>query len=666
LIDKKKIIFRADGGHQTGMGHFIRTLALAEMLNDHFECVYATKNPSKYQISEIERVCHSRIDLPEDDSHFYVFLNALKGDETVVLDNYYFTTEYQRAVKSKGCKLVCIDDLHDKDFVADLIINYTPGIKPEDYNAQPNTQFALGSKYTLLRPEFLEQAKKARVIESIQNVMICFGGSDFNKITESTLKAIQQFSEFKKVIVVTGNAYQPSPEFQSLLESDNRVSHRSNLNSKEMLAIMMEVDLAVVPASSIAFEAVCAGCKLLVCKYADNQKIFYQFLVDNLNTPSFGDNSTAFQEALFAEKLQKIIENPKNDKHQFLKENIGNSDSNLLEMFLKLNDSTNMIEYKIIDITHYEDAIKKLFHKQPFGRYLSDRKIEKPGAIAHEWNRLLEYSKKSTVILAIKDETEVIGIIGFHFSEFDTDVFQKRMAFLQYFMVEESDITFEREIAKSLLDQFHDWVKDNAIQVVATKLASQYFSPIYVLQEHGYILYENLYFETLDISKGDTNKDYKDIEYRYARDADKDTLKEIALNNTFSKSHFYLDTKFSVDRVDLMYARWIENALKSDQKIVIVEDDKKIAGVFIYDIVDYTETMNKKFAVWKSAFVDSSSRGKGIGLKLFRATLQSCIDDGADVVDSSLVEKNSISKSFHDKLGFRMTNTVYTLHKWFD
>ena len=62
-----------------------------------------------------------------------------------------------------------------------------------------------------------------------------------------------------------------------------------------------------------------------------------------------------------------------------------------------------MIEYKITDISHHEDAIKRLFLKQPFGRYLSDRKIEKRGAIAYEWNRLREYSKKLTLILAIKD-----------------------------------------------------------------------------------------------------------------------------------------------------------------------------------------------------------------------------------------------------------------------
>ena len=325
-----------------------------------------------------------------------------------------------------------------------------------------------------------------------------------------------------------------------------------------------------------------------------------------------------------------------------------------------------MIQYKITDISLHEDSIKRLFLKQPFGRYLSDRSIEKAGAIKHEWERIIEYSKRASIILAIKDNREVIGLIGFHFSEFDTDVFQKRMAFLQYFIVEESDVAFEREIANILLNKFHEWVKNNKIQVVITKQATQYFSPIFVLQQNGYILYENLTFQSLDISKGNINDAYKNIKYRYAEESDKETLKKIALNNTFTKSHFYLDTEFSVDRVDFMYAKWIENALKSDQKIVIIEDDNKIAGVFIYDIVDYTEIMNTKFAVWKSAFVDSASRGKGVGLRLFKATLQSCIDDGVDVVDSSLVAKNVISQSFHDKLGFRMINTVYTLHKWFD
>ena len=152
---KPKIIFRADGGPTIGMGHFIRTLALAEMLKDDFYCIYATQSPTYYQINEIEGVCHERIDLPADETHFNVFIDLLKGDEIVVLDNYYFSTEYQRAIKAKGCKLVCIDDMHDKHFVADVIVNHAP-ISSSNYSATAYTKLLLGFNYALLRQDFLK------------------------------------------------------------------------------------------------------------------------------------------------------------------------------------------------------------------------------------------------------------------------------------------------------------------------------------------------------------------------------------------------------------------------------------------------------------------------------------------------------------------------------
>lgn len=271
---------------------------------------------------------------------------------------------------------------------------------------------------------------------------------------------------------------------------------------------------------------------------------------------------------------------------------------------------------------------------------------------------------KEEEYLAYNDDNEVTGLIGFHFSEWDTEVFQKRMAFIQYFIVEESKVEIEREIADNLLKKFHDWARDNGIQVVVTKLDTQYFSPVFILQQNGYILYETITYQSLDVN--DRNKNIADgINYRYALESDKELLKTVALKNTYKKSHFFLDTGFSPERVELMYARWIENALKSNKKIVIIEDNQQIAGVFIYEIVDHSKLMNKKIGVWESAFVESSFRDKGIGLKLFKATVQSCINDGVDLIDSSLVEKNIISQSFHSKLGFRLVDSKYTLHKWF-
>lgn len=47
----QKIYFRADASATIGYGHFIRTLALADMLKDDFDCTFFTCHPTSYQVS---------------------------------------------------------------------------------------------------------------------------------------------------------------------------------------------------------------------------------------------------------------------------------------------------------------------------------------------------------------------------------------------------------------------------------------------------------------------------------------------------------------------------------------------------------------------------------------------------------------------------------------
>lgn len=173
----KKIYFRADASATIGYGHFIRTLALADMLKDDFDCTFFTCHPTSYQVSEMEKVCPF-IPLQEE-SHYDEFFSLLQGDEIVVLDNYFFTTDYQRAIKEKGCCLVCVDDMHDKHYVADVVINH--GLTDESlFDVEPYTKLCLGFDWALLRHPFIEAVKKQRchTIGGIEKVTITFGGCD--------------------------------------------------------------------------------------------------------------------------------------------------------------------------------------------------------------------------------------------------------------------------------------------------------------------------------------------------------------------------------------------------------------------------------------------------------------------------------------------------------
>lgn len=41
--------FRADADDTIGYGHWVRSLALADMLKEDFECIFCTQSPTDYQ-----------------------------------------------------------------------------------------------------------------------------------------------------------------------------------------------------------------------------------------------------------------------------------------------------------------------------------------------------------------------------------------------------------------------------------------------------------------------------------------------------------------------------------------------------------------------------------------------------------------------------------------
>lgn len=268
---KSEIYIRADGSPKIGLGHLIRCIALSHMLKNDFDIIFVSKEIPEKIKSELEESQFSLLEI--DDS---VFFDLITPKDIVVLDGYHFDTNYQKKIKAKGVKLICIDDLHDKEFVADLIINHAPGVKPLDYKIEPYTQFALGAEYALLRPAFLEQAKKVRKIEKTETVLICFGGADYKNLTESVLNVILAFDEFKNIIVVTGFSYKYLKTLNQLIETDKRICHYHGVSEKEMLVIMLKSDVAIVPASGILYEVLIAGCKVISGYIVDNQIGIYK------------------------------------------------------------------------------------------------------------------------------------------------------------------------------------------------------------------------------------------------------------------------------------------------------------------------------------------------------------------------------------------------------
>ena len=270
----EKVIIRVDGCAQIGLGHVVRCIALAHMLKKEFHIHFFSKEIPDSIIQEIISNDFQFTKI-ENDETFFKFLT---GEEIVVLDNYFFDTAYQKKIKEAfGCTLVCIDDLHDKEFYADLIINHAPGVKKEDYQIQTDTQFALGLDYVLLRPSFLKEARQLRRIKKNETIFVCFGGSDIKNITSRCLSVLIELEKFKKIIVVLGASFQNTDEVFNIVKGTDIVEIYQGIDENEMLDLLKVSDLAIVPASGILLEAISTGCAVITGSYVDNQKFIYQY-----------------------------------------------------------------------------------------------------------------------------------------------------------------------------------------------------------------------------------------------------------------------------------------------------------------------------------------------------------------------------------------------------
>ncbi|MNS36648.1 UDP-2,4-diacetamido-2,4,6-trideoxy-beta-L-altropyranose hydrolase [compost metagenome] len=275
---RTKVFFRADGNSKIGLGHVIRSLALAEMIKSHFDCIFLIRTPSESLKIQLFNSCVEVIELPEENSLIdeakYIIEKYIQKEDIVVLDGYSFSTDYQKTVKRCGCKIVAIDDLHEWHFVVDVVINQAGLISIEDYSYESYTQFLLGPQYALLRKPFL----RTRPYVINQNVLVNLGGADPDNISLKILEALKSFSLTITLIIGSANVHENEINHYLKLNPQQEVTIRKNLSATEMAESIGESGLVICSSSSIAYETASIGRPLIVIQTAANQRDFRAFL----------------------------------------------------------------------------------------------------------------------------------------------------------------------------------------------------------------------------------------------------------------------------------------------------------------------------------------------------------------------------------------------------
>ena len=174
------IVFRADASPQIGTGHVMRCLALGQIfrkVGERSVFVMCMVTPSMRVRLESEGFGVKILNcIPGsvDDAKQTVEVSKDVSASWIVLDGYHFDAAYQRSIKELGKKLLLIDDNGcASHYYADIVLNQNIYASEKLYSKrEPNTTLLLGTRYALLREEFLVWQGWKRQIPAISSKYI--------------------------------------------------------------------------------------------------------------------------------------------------------------------------------------------------------------------------------------------------------------------------------------------------------------------------------------------------------------------------------------------------------------------------------------------------------------------------------------------------------------
>ncbi|MBI4965622.1 MAG: UDP-2,4-diacetamido-2,4,6-trideoxy-beta-L-altropyranose hydrolase [Desulfomonile tiedjei] len=275
------ILVRTDASAEIGMGHVMRSLALAQAWQDlggqvTFAMATGSQPVRQRLMSEsIDLLNVKEVPGSRQDAHATASA-AKKLDATwVVLDGYVFEAEFQRVVKDSQLRLLVIDDYgHSNHYWADIIVNQDFAAFQIPYgNRETYSRLLLGPRYALLRREFTNWGHKTLEIPEVAGkVLVTIGGSDKENLTSKVLKALEKADvSGLDVVAVIGGA---NPHYKELLlaAADSSVPVRLEPNPVNMPELMAWADVATSAGGGTCAELLFMGVPSLVIIVADNQE----------------------------------------------------------------------------------------------------------------------------------------------------------------------------------------------------------------------------------------------------------------------------------------------------------------------------------------------------------------------------------------------------------
>jgi len=272
----RRLIVRADATTAGGTGHMMRTLALAQAWLDaggHARWLVADAPPSL-----LERIAGEGIEVAPvaASAGSRADANGLRAEllrdpgAAAVVDGVQFDEAYLDALGDTSERVLLIADRADRaSYPVGFLLNQNAHADRNAFPADATCRFLLGTRYVLLRREFVADPPPRATPGVAHHILVTFGGADPTGMTGRAVEALRLLPKDLRAIVevrfIVGAANTDGPTIASAI-ADPDLGYRASIERAvgDMPARMAWADLAVTSGGSTVWELARTGCPALV------------------------------------------------------------------------------------------------------------------------------------------------------------------------------------------------------------------------------------------------------------------------------------------------------------------------------------------------------------------------------------------------------------------
>lgn len=260
-LERKNIIYRVIGSVDDGLGHVYRGITLADEITNH-DLSFAVLEDDALAKQKLEETKYPVFEFTDQDA-FEAHIESSNPD-IIINDILDTNPDYIKRLNKSAGMVVNFEDLGEGARYADFVFNALYE------HSDPPAGHYYGSDYFCLRSEFRFSSEKTS-IESVDTIMISFGGTDSSNLTTQTVEAISKLDSTPDLDIVIGPGYTKK---ESLEHQINKLSDAIDVNLSQdvswMSKHMTEADLLVTSNGRTIYEA--ASLNLPMISVSQNQQ----------------------------------------------------------------------------------------------------------------------------------------------------------------------------------------------------------------------------------------------------------------------------------------------------------------------------------------------------------------------------------------------------------